>query len=159
MKRTGTRCPSSLFLQKYKYSLDVGEKVKDYIQLKKFPIKDVLKILLMDKTSGKNITFATNSYVDYGIIFSENSYITERKILGIAECEIQPRICKAFKQQAIRTKNKAEVFTPSWICNRMNNFCDEEWFGEKNIFNAENGTKWNRPVRLRAPGGGARWTA
>ena len=24
----------------------------------------------------------------------------------------------------------------------MNNFCDEEWFGEKNIFNGENGTKW-----------------
>ena len=150
MRRTGTRCPSSLFLQKYKYSLDVGEKVKDYIQLKKFPIKDVLKILLMDKTSDKNITFATNSYVDYGIIFSENSYITERKILGIAECEIQPRICKAFKQQAIRTKNKAEVFTPSWICNRMNNFCDEEWFGEKNIFNAENGTKWiTKPDKIK----------
>ena len=116
--------------------------MKDYIQLRKFPVKDMLKLLLTDKTTGKNITFATNSYADYGINFAEDSYITETEILGIAECEIQPRICKAIEQQAIRTKNKAEVFTPSWICNRMNNFCDEEWFGEKNIFNSENGTKW-----------------
>ena len=116
--------------------------MKDYIQLRKFPVKDMLKTLLTDKTTGKNITFATNSYADYGINFAEDSYITETEILGIAECEIQPRICKALEQQAIRTKNKAEVFTPSWICNRMNNFCDEEWFGEKNIFNSENGTKW-----------------
>ena len=108
--------------------------MKDYIQLRKFPVKDMLKLLLTDKTTGKNITFATNSYADYGINFAEDSYITETEILGIAECEIQPRICKALEQQAIRTN--------SWICNRMNNFCDEEWFGEKNIFNGENGTKW-----------------
>ena len=116
--------------------------MKDYIQLRKFPVKDVLKFLLKDKTTGKNITFATDSYVNYGINFAQDSYITEREILGIAECEIQPRICKAVEQQAIRTKNKAEVFTPSWICNKMNNFCDEEWFGEKNTFNTENDTKW-----------------
>ena len=124
--------------------------MKDYIQLRKFPVKDMLKLLLTDKTTGKNITFATNSYADYGINFAEDSYITETEILGIAECEIQPRICKALEQQAIRTKNKAEVFTPSWICNRMNNFCDEEWFGEKNIFNSENGTKWTaNPEKIR----------
>lgn len=124
--------------------------MKDYIQLRKFPVKDMLKLLLTDKTTGKNITFATNSYADYGINFAEDSYITETEILGIAECEIQPRICKALEQQAIRTKNKAEVFTPSWICNRMNNFCDEEWFGEKNIFNGENGTKWTaNPEKIR----------
>ena len=126
--------------------------MKDYIQLRKFPVKDMLKMLLTDKTTGKNITFATNSYADYGINFAEDSYITETEILGIAECEIQPRICKALEQQAIRTKNKAEVFTPSWICNRMNNFCDEEWFGEKNIFNSENGTKWTaNPEKIRFP--------
>ena len=124
--------------------------MKDYIQLRKFPVKDMLKTLLTDKTTGKNITFATNSYADYGINFAEDSYITETEILGIAECEIQPRICKALEQQAIRTKNKAEVFTPSWICNRMNSFCDEEWFGEKNIFNSENGTKWTaNPEKIR----------
>lgn len=67
--------------------------MKDYIQLRKFPVKDMLKLLLTDKTTGKNITFATNSYADYGINFAEDSYITETEILGIAECEIQPRIC------------------------------------------------------------------
>ena len=41
-----------------------------------------------------------------------------------------------------RTKKSAEVFTPSWICNEMNNSCDEEWFGYKNVFNVPHGHEW-----------------
>lgn len=33
---------------------------------------------------------------------------------------------------------KAEVFTPAWLCNRMNNYCDEDWFGRTGVFNTEN---------------------
>ena len=36
-----------------------------------------------------------------------------------------------------RTKDKAEVFTPSWVCNAQNNLIDEVWFGRKNVFNCE----------------------
>ncbi len=36
-----------------------------------------------------------------------------------------------------RTRKKAEVFTPAWLCNKMNNNCDEVWFGRKNVFNIE----------------------
>ena len=49
-----------------------------------------------------------------------------------------PRIMKTKEQQNERTKGKAEVFTPSWICNKMNNYCDEQWFNRKNVFNIEN---------------------
>ena len=37
--------------------------------------------------------------------------------------------------QKTRTKSKAEVFTPSWLCNLMNNSCDEQWFDRKDVFN------------------------
>lgn len=53
-----------------------------------------------------------------------------------------PRVSKSLEQQAERTRKKAEVFTPSWICNKMNNHCDEEWFGRPNVFNTEDGQSW-----------------
>jgi hypothetical protein len=49
-----------------------------------------------------------------------------------------PRIEKTKEQQDQRTREKAEVFTPSWIVNKMNNFCDEQWFMRKDVFNTEN---------------------
>ncbi|MBR4146098.1 MAG: restriction endonuclease subunit M, partial [Lachnospiraceae bacterium] len=48
-----------------------------------------------------------------------------------------PRVQKDKEEQQSRTKAKAEVFTPSWICNKMNNFCDEQWFMRKDVFNKE----------------------
>ena len=41
-----------------------------------------------------------------------------------------------------RTKDKAEVFTPSWICNEQNNLVDDAWFGRKNVFNISTGQSW-----------------
>lgn len=31
----------------------------------------------------------------------------------------------------------AEVFTPSWICNKQNNLVDNAWFGRECVFNTE----------------------
>ena len=45
-------------------------------------------------------------------------------------------------KQINRTRKAAEVFTPSWICNEMNNHCDEQWFGRPNVFNTPNGHDW-----------------
>lgn len=42
------------------------------------------------------------------------------------------------EEQQERTRKKAEVFTPIWLCNKMNNYADEQWFGQKDIFNFEN---------------------
>jgi len=39
------------------------------------------------------------------------------------------------KNKTIEQENKAEVFTPSWVCNEQNNLIDEQWFGRKNVFN------------------------
>ena len=56
--------------------------------------------------------------------------------------DLQPRILKSLEEQQSRTRNKAEVFTPSWVVNEMNNYLDEDWFGQKNVFNTEDGESW-----------------
>ena len=103
-----------------------------------FSIDEYLEKLLVDKTTGKNIIFATDAYIDYG--YDKEAEMTASAIRGMDANAIQPRVKKSLQEQAERTKKKAEVFTPAWICNRMNNHCDEEWFGRKNVFNIEQDT-------------------
>lgn len=107
------------------------------------PIKDTLKILLQDKTTKKNIIWATDSYKDLGNEYKDKQQITIGSLTGIHSLILQPRISKSLQQQQDRTKQKAEVFTPSWICNKMNNYCDEQYFGRKEVFNKENDNSWN----------------
>ena len=100
-------------------------------------VKSTIKILLQDKSTKKNIIWATDTYSDNGIFFADNEEITEDLVSGAYSRIIQPRVYKAFEEQSSRTRKHAEVFTPSWICNLMNNYCDEEWFGRKDIFNCQ----------------------
>lgn len=111
---------------------------KSLINLYTYPINVVLKKLLVDKTTGKNIIFATTSYLDKGDIFGPERQITLQHLNGFSSFDVRPRTEKNLDAQALRTKKAAEVFTPSWICNKMNNYCDYEWFGrEENLFNTE----------------------
>ena len=55
---------------------------------------------------------------------------------------IKPRTTKSKKEQAIRVRDKAEVFTPSWVCNSQNNLVDSAWFGKENVFNTESEQTW-----------------
>lgn len=50
---------------------------------------------------------------------------------------IMPRVLKSRDTQSTRSRDMAEVFTPSWICNAQNNLIDEAWFGRKDVFNTE----------------------
>lgn len=102
----------------------------------------LLKILLQDKTTGRNIRFACDEYVKYGQAYAAEKEILSELIIGKNTKIIQPRIAKSKIEQAKRTKKSAEVFTPSWICNEMNNHCDEQWFGRPNVFNTPNGHFW-----------------
>lgn len=108
------------------------------IDLSSYPVKSTLRILLQDKTTKKNIIWATDTYKDLGAGYEDTDQITAKNICGISEGIIQPRVLKSLEAQKERTRVKAEVMTPSWLCNRMNNFCDEEWFGRKDVFNTEN---------------------
>ena len=81
---------------------------------------EIIKILLKDKTTGANITWATSNYLDYGEDFSSEAEITLDLISGKNAVVIRPRMDKAREEQSRRTREKAEVFTPSWICNMQN---------------------------------------
>ena len=111
------------------------------IDFKTSPVADVIKLLLSDKTTKKNIIFATNSYSFDGKAIGEKDQITE-ELLSLLGDGIQPRVAKSMEEQSQRTRSKAEVFTPSWICNRMNNHCDAEWFGREGVFNSEGDKSW-----------------
>lgn len=105
---------------------------------KEKPMQKVLPLLLKDQTTGKNIVWATDTYKSYGAYYhKERQMFPDFNINLIMDGILLPRIHKTKEQQQSRTKAKAEVFTPSWICNRMNNFCDEQWFLRKNVFNTE----------------------
>ena len=102
-------------------------------------IKKIIPKILKDQTTGKNIIWATDTYQSYGIEYDKKNQINEINSIKLIKNGIMlPRIMKTKEQQNERTKDKAEVFTPSWICNKMNNYCDEQWFNRKNVFNIEN---------------------
>ena len=111
--------------------------MSELINIREYPVKDVLGLLLKDKTTGKNIIWATDAYASNGPSFSDKSQITRESLLGMDSVALQPRIEKAVSEQQERTRKKAEVFTPVWLCNRMNNDCDEQWFGRREVFNIE----------------------
>lgn len=98
------------------------------------PILLLLDLLLKDKTTKHNIIWATDTYAEYGEGFSDKEEIKSFYLKRHPDI-IKPRIRKSLETQQDRTRKKAEVFTPSWLCNEMNNYCDEEWFGRKDVFN------------------------
>ncbi len=97
----------------------------------------ILDILLYDNTTKKNIIWATDHYANKGFGYLITSEIKPSHLIGRVKT-IRPRIEKSKTEQIKRSKNNAEVFTPSWIVNKQNNLADEAWFGEKNKFNIEN---------------------
>ena len=105
-------------------------------------IKIALPRLLQDKTTKKNIIWATTSYEEFGLEYKDNKQMMVGSLTGLNPMVLQPRVLKSLEEQQARTKAKAEVFTPSWICNKMNNYLDEDWFGRKDVFNTERETSW-----------------
>lgn len=103
---------------------------------------EVLAGLLKDQSTGKNIIWATDDYSYLGENYQFSSEIVPEAITGENGNIIMPRAVKSKLAQSSRTRNMAEVFTPTWICNKMNNLVDEAWFGKSNVFNEENGTQW-----------------
>lgn len=103
----------------------------------------LLNILLKDKSSGGNLIWATDTYSSRGYGFQPQDRITVNLITGRLGNIVKPRITKSKKEQKDRIKKKAEVFTPSWICNMMANGFDE-WFERGNVFNVPDGVTWHK---------------
>lgn len=98
-------------------SIDIRE---DYL-LKK---GNLLEILLQDKTTSKNIMWATDSYESKGEMFVPLAPISIDLVTGKNGSLIQPRALKSKEEQLYRTRDKAEVFTPLSIVKQMNDACD-----------------------------------
>jgi hypothetical protein len=103
--------------EKLHQNIDVRE---DYL-LKK---DHLLEILLQDKTTENNIMWATDSYEEKGYLYAPNAQITTDLITGKNGSIIQPRAVKSKEEQLLRTREKAEVFTPLSIVKQMNDACD-----------------------------------
>lgn len=82
------------------------------------------------------------SYVsDEGSVITKEQYKVlveeDPEVKGKYQEIIRPRAVKSREEQTKRAKDKAEVFTPAWICNAQNNLIDEAWFGRtEGLFNA-----------------------
>lgn len=102
----------------------------------------VLTVLLADHTTGNNITWSCEDYISINPDFTFDAQITTESITGQNLGIIKPRSQKAKEDQLRRTKDQAEVFTPSWVCNAQNNLIDDAWFGRPNVFNTAIGNTW-----------------
>ncbi len=107
----------------------------------------LLNILLIDRTTNNNIIWATDMYINRGSGYEPYSQMTIEKITGKLGNVIKPRIEKSKVEQNYRVKDKAEVFTPSWVCNKQNNLADDLWFGKKGVFNTETPNGWKTKKR------------
>ena len=96
--------------------------------LKQYP--EVLEMLLKDHTTQQNIYWATDSYADRGEGYQFKDAIIADSITGDNGMIIRPRSVKSKDEQTKRSKDMAEVFTPSWVCNAQNNLIDDAWFGK-----------------------------
>lgn len=124
-----------------KYDIDINE--NDILALG----HNLLQTLLCDRTTGKNIFWATDDYSDRGVGYTFFDNITIEAITGEHNDVIMPRIAKDKEKKKERKRKMAEVFTPSWLCNRMLDDVDARLFGRNDVFNTKttwtkNGTQW-----------------
>jgi len=103
----------------YTHYIDIRE---DYLSKK----DNLLEILLQDKTTGNNILWATDSYAEMGQQFALKAEIKTELVTGEFGSLIQPRAVKSKEEQILRTREKAEVFTPLSIVKQMNDACDNK---------------------------------
>jgi len=89
----------------------------DAMTLRNHP--DLLKILLKDQTTGLNIIWATSNTELSSVSFDPTEKLIEKPIELYEAQYIKPRIEKLLDEQKIRTKGRAEVFTPTWIIKKM----------------------------------------
>ena len=95
-------------------------------------VQAVLDTLLKDKSTGKNIIWATDPPEELQTVMYEpvtdRSPITAQQLWLTHYEVVLPRMMKQTDTQQQRTRKKGEVFSPAWVCNKMNNALDADWF-------------------------------
>ena len=98
------------------------------IDIKAHPIPNILNVLLKDRTTKRNIIWATDSYSCYGKKYQSEKEIKSNILLNCSVDLISPRVTRSLSEQKARTKKKAEVFTPAWLCKEMNDYLDKDFY-------------------------------
>ena len=103
---------------------------------------ELLTTLLKDHTTStkalqRNILWATSDYEYLGEGYQYADPILPHLLSDIHYRVVIPRVFKSRCTQSARSREMAEVFTPSWVCNAQNNLIDAAWFGRPNVFNTE----------------------
>ena len=70
-----------------------------FFDFQKFPLADALPILLSDKTTGKNIIFATDEYKNLSEEAEKTSEIQVGFFSPDSDFVIEPRVVKALEQK------------------------------------------------------------
>ena len=102
----------------------------DMIELQKLGLLDKL---LADKTTKRHILWGTNAYREYGEQYAKYCEIFVTRILFHSFDVIKTRVRRDVKQQVGRTKMHGEVSTPLWVCNKMIDAIDCDWFTMKTL--------------------------
>lgn len=74
-------------------------------------------VVVLPEVSKRFVIWGTDNYADRGTGYQFSDSVSDVSI-------IVPRVEKSKAEQSSRAKGKAEVFTPSWLCNKMNNMVD-----------------------------------
>lgn len=102
----------------------------------------LMKLLLIDKTTKGYIRWCSDNYADFGPEYQPDQEMRPELVTGNNTTLIQPRVSKSEKEKVKRTREKAEVFTPLWICNEQINLVDAAWFGRSDVFNQMGDKEW-----------------
>lgn len=86
---------------------------------------EILRILLKDRTTKRNIVWGTFSYGYLGKGFGALSPISIKQLTSYDQL-IQPRSEKSKSDQKSRTKINAEVFTPTWLVEKQVGVVEDE---------------------------------
>lgn len=134
------------------FNIDIGE-----VEISAYD-EHLLDILLIDQSKSlsfnkvSNIIWATDNYSSLGSGYGIDDPISLDNIINEHGLVIKPRVKKTKEEQAARSRNKAEVFTPSWLCNKQNNLVDNKWLGEDFLFNKELNDSWvTNPDKIKFP--------
>lgn len=93
----------------------------------------ILDFLLIDRTKTtprkiKNIIWANENYVKFGsAAYAPTSEMKRELITGAMGKIIKPRALKSTETQKKRTRDKAEVFTPTWVVKLQNDEVDKDY--------------------------------
>lgn len=115
-------------------------------------VQAVLPLLLADKSTGCNIIWATDPPQALSDTVTDKSEMTPAQLHQLGFEAIQARAGKQADAQQQRTRRRGEVCTPAWVCNKMINALDADWFGREGVFNTEQPQGWQaRKGRVEFP--------